>query len=73
MKAPVTVADFINYHDANQLIRLVYARDKAKTVHSVVMNWFASADGQKTLANFEKGGYIPAYAGYLLEYYLKLK
>lgn len=73
MTSPLRVGDLINQHDANALIRLVQSRDPAKTVHATVMNWFASADGAKTLANFEKDGYIPAYAAYLLEYYLKLK
>jgi hypothetical protein len=73
MNSPVTVGDFISHHDANVIIRKVSSRDMQKTVHSTVMDWFASEQGAKTLANFEKGGYIPAYAAYLLEYYLKLK
>lgn len=73
MTSPLRVGDLINSHDTNALIRLVQTRESAKTVHAVVMNWFASNAGAKTLENFTRNGYIPAYSAYLLEYYLKLK
>lgn len=73
MNSPLRVGDLINQHDANALIRLVQTRDPAKTVHGVVMNWFESDAGAKTVENFKRNGYIPAYGAYLLEYYLKLK
>ncbi len=73
MNSPLLVGDLINHHDANRLIRLVSSRDKEKSVHSVVMNWFKSDEGLATLIKFGANGYIPAYAAYLLSYYLKLE
>ncbi len=73
MNSPLRVGDLINQHDANALIRLVQSREPAKTVHATVMGWLSSDAGAKTLENFTRNGYIPAYGAYLLEYYLKLK